>query len=150
MKNAIGLLIALAVFAFVSALSSCAACPLTTEIPTFESIDDVELWVRGNVSYEMDPLGGLWDSWQTHDETLARGKGDCEDISLLWLFLVYNSFGEKGELVISKIPGSKFHASAVAAGYRFYTRADQQELFTLIYDEAMATARAKSLQGGDL
>jgi hypothetical protein len=136
--------------ALLLSLASCSMAP-PPPVPTFSAIDDVGLWIRGtaetpgHITYASDPLGGAWDAWQTPEETLERRAGDCEDISILWLYLVNESFGEKGELVICDT-SKGCHACARLNGKYFYDIEGQTVIFTLSYDEAMNTAKVKTIK----
>jgi hypothetical protein len=147
MKNALVVFVAILFVSMLalSVFSACAVCPIDEELPAFSVMGEVGPWVKENIEYTLDPLGGLWDSWQQPHETLARKAGDCEDMALLWIYLVYENFGEKGTLVISNIPGSGLHVSAFFEGFAFNVLPHQRELFTISYDDAMSTARAKCI-----
>ncbi|MFH0816196.1 MAG: transglutaminase domain-containing protein [Methanobacteriota archaeon] len=48
---------------------------------TYERLCGVYDWVSHNIAYVSEPEGE--DDWQTPEETLASGGGDCEDFTLL-------------------------------------------------------------------
>jgi hypothetical protein len=54
--------------------------------------DDIAEWIENNITYVEDEE----DFWQTPEETLTRGAGDCEDMSILFLDMLYKRTGEKG------------------------------------------------------
>jgi len=46
--------------------------------------DDIRDWVAINIDYESDEQRwGIDDYWQTTEETLSYGTGDCEDFAIL-------------------------------------------------------------------
>jgi hypothetical protein len=104
--------------------------------------------MRENITYKPEPFGGLVDEWQTPKETIQLKTGDCEDFSILWLFLVYNVTGEKGELVISQLPTGQFHASARLRNQVFYEIRNQKELWYFSYDDAIVGSEVRSIKGG--
>ena len=58
------------------------------------------------MEYVQDPLGK--DYWQTPSETIERGKGDCEDISIFFSYLLEKK-GITSKVVIGlKGPSSKY------------------------------------------
>lgn len=76
-----------------------------------------EKYVRANVAYA-DTYPDVWQSPQT---TLEKGTGDCEDMAILWLYLVHESTGEKGTLWMGWWGGEKYgHAWATCGDYTFY------------------------------
>jgi predicted transglutaminase-like cysteine proteinase len=53
---------------------------LCDPIPRINTPQSVHAWVTQQIKYKTD-VGG--DYWQIPEMTLARGKGDCEDMALL-------------------------------------------------------------------
>jgi len=45
-----------------------------------QAIDAIHRWVKDAIRYEEEP----GNYWQAPQETLARGRGDCEDFAILW------------------------------------------------------------------
>ncbi len=67
------------VWALVQALDSTAP-----DMPSPTDFDNIVAWVNRRFIYQSDEqLHGVEDYWQTPRETLASGKGDCEDYSIL-------------------------------------------------------------------
>jgi hypothetical protein len=76
-------------------------------------------YVKQRVKYRRD----TGDHWQTPDETLARGAGDCEDFAILWLALGLQHFRpERMRMVIGSAPGEGHHALAVMGDYIYDVR----------------------------
>ena len=44
-------------------------------------------WMRKNIRYQTDTTSHQRDYWQTPEETVNRRAGDCEDFSLLFMYL---------------------------------------------------------------
>jgi hypothetical protein len=123
-------------------LSSCAMEYQPGIVPRFDSIDDIEPWIRKHVTYKAE--GDFSDHWQTPAETLELTTGDCEDYSVLWLYLVYESTQEKGELIISRVNDAG-HASARCGPYEFYRNKHQIDRAILSYDIAILIANMGDL-----
>jgi len=52
--------------------------------PTKDGFDAIRDWVAANIQYKSDEeQWGVDDYWQTPDETLSLGSGDCEDFAIL-------------------------------------------------------------------
>lgn len=93
------------------------ACPSSPELPrTFETLVGIDQYVRGTIRYEWD----TFDEWQTPEETLARGAGDCEDMAILWLYIAEKSGFGKGVMGLYRSENwSRFHAVAELDGHKF-------------------------------
>ena len=63
---------------------------------TSGDIGELMRWVDENVEATPDYTG---EYWQSPQETLERGKGDCEDHAVLLLWLFYEATGNKADLV---------------------------------------------------
>jgi len=61
--------------------------------------DDAHAWVVLNIAYEAD----TYDEWQTPDETIERGAGDCEDSAIL-LSAMCREIGISTSLFIIRMP----------------------------------------------
>jgi hypothetical protein len=78
MKKSIAILILLAMF------SGCYYSDNQEIDISFNSFDDMALWIYENIEYKKD----IWDEWQTPEQTYAKRTGDCEDFAFLasyWL-----------------------------------------------------------------
>jgi hypothetical protein len=51
-------------------------------------------WIYDTIEYKLDTS----DHWQTPEETLTLGTGDCEDMALLYINILYLRFGEKADM----------------------------------------------------
>ncbi len=64
-----------------------------TEIPVdFATTQEAMTWVAETIEYVADIVSGDGDTdeWQLPHETMLLGTGDCEDFSLLALYIVYH------------------------------------------------------------
>ena len=83
-------------------LTSCQ--PLQTQftpsIGPITSSDDVVSWVMLHISYESDMQQfGEVDYWQTPWQTYTNRHGDCEDYTLLYMYLMDYELGIKPDFV---------------------------------------------------
>lgn len=91
--------------------------------------DQVANWLRdsfatGALAYQLDPSGFL-DYWYAPAATLRRGKGDCEDFSLLALSMLVEG-GVSSELAIGTVwTGSQ------AVGHAWIEGEDSQGAFLI-------------------
>ncbi len=63
------------------------------EIPVdFATVQEAMTWVAQSIEYVADVVSGDEDpdEWQLPHETVLFGTGDCEDFSLLALYIVYH------------------------------------------------------------
>jgi len=75
----------------------------TYDIPDhgFETVEEVLFFVEDRISYENDPSGvGVRDYWKNPAETYYSGKGDCEDFTILAMYLIYQELGIEGNMII--------------------------------------------------
>jgi hypothetical protein len=70
---------------------------------------------------------------------IKDGGGDCEDMSVLFLYMANESFGVKGDLIVSDTLRG-YHAWALVDGYEFYNIEETKRYYTLTYDAAMMYA----------
>ncbi len=80
----------IAVAVLILALASCEITrdwAFTSEIPDLgiDTPEDAVEWVAANIKYESD---GIWNNWKTPKRTYAERRGDCEDFTALWMYLV--------------------------------------------------------------
>ena len=71
-------------------------CSVGVGVP-MGTVARVVAWVHENIEYVSDMDG---DDWSPPEVTLERGYGDCEDMALLVLWMVYKETGVKGDFVI--------------------------------------------------
>lgn len=77
------------------------------------------------------------DCWQYPGITLEKREGDCEDIGILFLAVVYSKFGIKGEGVFSwKFRDGDFkeHFYVRIDGKDYYKIDGYNDMFTIPYD----------------
>ena len=113
----------------------CAACAPTTATPGVYDCSSAEEYVSTHITY----IYSSYDKWQSPKETLDKGTGDCEDIAILWLYLVYEATGKKGILWIGWWNGDGMgHAWATCGDYAFFEMEDPPDIITYMdYDTAM-------------
>lgn len=92
-----------------------------------EGVYDVQEWVNKNIEYTSD--GANRDHWQTPKETLARGRGDCEDMALLKMAYLIG-LGHTPSLLLCKdrMSGGEWHAVALTKHLLFDLRGDPRRL----------------------
>lgn len=104
MKYRIATLIAAAI-----ALCACAD-PLYNPAGDYQSMNE---WVNATIE-PVDDIAGH-DEWQDGPETIERGAGDCEDHAGLLLYMIYLTYGIKGDFVVYMTP-TGLHAVALIDG----------------------------------
>lgn len=60
-----------------------------------DSVPEISIWIKEYVTTKVDS----GDYWQSPEETLTLGTGDCEDIAILFINIAYIVFGEKWNLI---------------------------------------------------
>lgn len=61
-----------------------------------EEPDDIARWIYANIKYEWDYV----DHWQTPKETMDSRTGDCEDMAILYINILYVRFGVKADMAL--------------------------------------------------
>lgn len=62
------------------------------DVPSFNSVEEVNQWVNDNVEYSTDQnVYGVSDHWATLNEVLKHKAGDCEDYAIAKYELILNS-----------------------------------------------------------
>lgn len=61
------------------------------------SLGDIGYFMQQNVVYKSD---GDKDTWTTPEDTYKRGYGDCEDLTFLFMNMVYTHLGLKFDMVL--------------------------------------------------
>jgi hypothetical protein len=112
----------------VLAFAAFASCSLFEvrrfDVPELASVKECRAYV-GRIKYATDDEQyGCADYWATPEETIASGRGDCEDKARLFLALVRENFGESGALGIYKIVDAETgkascHATGITSEYEF-------------------------------
>ena len=91
-------IILLIIFIFLQACSFTYMDDFEFDKVQFDSYDQVMDWVINNVEYVEDN-GNVWKKPQI---TLTQG-GDCEDLGILAISIIYYQFGIKGELISIRV-----------------------------------------------
>lgn len=100
---------------------SCAPSMRFSNVPKFSSIEEIENWMYDNILYS-DEEG---DYWKYPNETFSDGYGDCEDRAILFLYIVNDSLGIKGELGIAEVQDKEYpenvgyHAYPIIEGHNY-------------------------------
>ena len=82
----------------VLVVSSLVAVPLFAyRHPMCSTQEEVLTWIQENIWYEAEPEGLPYDDWQTPEETLLKRSGDCEDFTILAMYLL-DLIGVKSEM----------------------------------------------------
>ena len=69
------------------------------EIPLFHQINNRE-WASSLLAAQIIWIEDEEDSWWNPETTWTLGQGDCEDIAILYLNILYFGTGRKGKLVL--------------------------------------------------
>jgi hypothetical protein len=122
------------------------------EVPIVESIPGAIKWIEKNIKYKGDvEQYGYEDYWASPGETVASGYGDCEDMAILFLYMVYVNFGERGTLdILLNKERTRAHAVGVTDNYRFYDVDGLVILkYSLMYEDAMSRIGQKASRSLD-
>jgi hypothetical protein len=111
-------------------------CSMSPTVPVFSSYEEIDKYIYD--TYEYIPDDG--EQWKLPEQTIKDGGGDCEDLTILFLYMANESFGVKGELILSECPDGTGHAWALVDGYEFYKIEKTKRYYTLTYDTAMMYA----------
>jgi hypothetical protein len=93
----------------------------------YKAYDIIGDFVITNILYFADYRQfGQIEYWQSPDEVIINKKGDCEDRTILWMWLVYQYCGVKPIAihVWNKWNYSISHLFGYIDGYRFYYNPD--------------------------
>lgn len=90
--------------------------PMLELEPGISTIQEARAWVLNNIRYVRDiDSQRVPDYWQTPEETLELGTGDCEDRTLLFMYLCNKHLGKKPELLVWRY--LNFNANGSPAGH---------------------------------
>jgi hypothetical protein len=143
------IVIAIGMCVFILVLFSFSNCTpyieTSTEykVPVIHSESEAIYWIDHHISYKSDTvLYGYADYWASPDETLANSAGDCEDVAILFLVMVYENLGEKGVLdIVTKktVNTVRAHAYGSVNGYNYYLASGYDTLYSrYTYDGALS------------
>lgn len=79
----------------------------------FQSVSELMFWVSRNIEWE----GESKDYWKSPEQTYLDGCGDCEDISILTMYLLHQEFGFLPMLVIGPALNYSCHAWVYVDGH---------------------------------
>jgi hypothetical protein len=120
-------------------LAGCSIQPLPDMVPAFDTPQAAADWVYAHIDYIADPFPHC----QTPEETLERGAGDCEDLTLLTQSIVWDQLGINVDMVVGFIPEVlAFHATPCIGGEYLHEAAWHREHFVPLaaYSYQFATA----------
>jgi len=69
-----------------------------------ETIDDALYWVAHNITYISDDIHDRREYWQDPFQTYTWRTGDCEDFSILLMYLMHRDVGLDPSLVVGWVP----------------------------------------------
>lgn len=85
------------------------------EIPQIGSIVEATFWVHDNIEYQSEEK----NSWKTPLQTLEDGYGDCEDLSILLMYIVNINIGISPDLIIVNTLPNRYHTQTEYLGIRY-------------------------------
>lgn len=98
--------------------------PLSKSVTLIDNPVQLANWFSQDFKYETE----MPDYWQSPEETIAVGKGDCEDFAILAQAVLIR-MGIKAELLIIKFKGlEQSHAACVFKEGNFYSFVSNQTL----------------------
>lgn len=119
---------------------------------------DTKIIIKGNTTKEIqesiynqvfkvrDIETGYIEYWQTPEETLLIGRGDCDDIAILFMYEIKNRFGTDSQLIIAGSLFDGFHCY-VKISNEYYDPTNNGVYFGIIniieilgYEETMYNA----------
>lgn len=89
------------------AIYSCSMNPMTKEniisTPDFSNIEEAMHWVHHNIQWISDKENyGVDDYWASPEQTFIKKSGDCEDQSILLMYIIKKQFDIKAEMISYK------------------------------------------------
>jgi len=113
-------------------------------------------WVRWNIDYMEEDYPN--DRWQTPEYTYAFRTGDCEDMVILWMYLMEKQAGLSGTRLIVVKPNWSVELHVLGwfdgwyyecvGGVRFESIVGYyEEIDRLDYDEVIKEAMQKNITG---
>jgi len=90
-----------------------------SKIPSFDKIEDACYWLYDNISYKS---GGESDFFRTADEILELKEGDCEDIAILLMAIIYKQYRKKATCIFVKEGNNVGHVVVKLNSYYYDTR----------------------------
>lgn len=88
------------------------------DLPKFRTVQQAATWVAQYMEYKKD----FGETWQPPEVSYKRGKGDCEDHVILFLYLVENKIGIDDTFLVSfRTDKGTYHAMAEVNGVLWET-----------------------------
>lgn len=121
----------------------------------FEHPDFALGWVYDNITYESEPEGR--DYWQTPEFTYVHRTGDCEDMTILWMYFMVEEMGFSDVYLVAGImPEGSGHAMGYHNGWFYEPTCNWRtetiagwwldERYRLDYEEAIQWALRKGVE----
>lgn len=82
------------------------------------SVNQIFNWIYANIKYKLENLNA--DYWQLPHETYFNKNGDCEDLSILFMYLLEKKLNIYSELVAIKQESNIFHAIVYIPSQKIY------------------------------
>jgi hypothetical protein len=79
------------------------------DVPLFQNVEEAQYWIVKNIEYAYDEDIYNRDEWQTPAETVKYGRGDCEDMAILLMYIINTQWEGKPNLVVTEYRGG-YHA----------------------------------------
>lgn len=121
-----------------------------SKVPKLCTIPEVENWIKTNIKYQEDKeTFGMDNVWQSPNEVVENGAGDCFDCTCLYMYLLKLNFHLESEMKIVRIlnPGyGGLHAYAEYDDITFDMLSWKKDLIykhilTASYNDVMYTAQ---------
>lgn len=102
-----------------------------------EKIECIDTWIFANIIMKTDEQVHGSSYWQTPEETVELGTGDCEDLCILFMWLCYQYLDIKPDMLILRRWGenhavSKYHGYIFADYYDWYK--NKNYIYIDVYD----------------
>lgn len=99
---------------------------------------DTGWWVDHHIMYRSDMEGyGYREYWASPEETLESRYGDCEDMVILWLRIIYENTGLKGYLETWELADGTYHAVGRLEGLEYGYIEGGKLIHSRYYDSVM-------------
>jgi hypothetical protein len=93
------------------------------------------MWMNKYIDYKADLDNFKLDDWQSPQETIRKGTGDCEDFAILWMYFIKRDFNIETEMILGvhkDIMKNHYWAESIDKKYIYHKNEDTY-LFTKAY-----------------
>lgn len=106
-----------ALIILIVSLAALLACAIEPEVWDYSFVHDIEIasthdaisWITHNVI----PAHDECDYWQSPEETYNFRQGDCEDMCILFMYLIHEQLGMDSELHILQVGNDEIYHAVV-------------------------------------